>query len=338
MLANPLGIDSLSVQVTLNGLTATARRDGELVSITREIAPPGINAQRISALERLAGSSRSGLTPQPACRRARRHRGRPAAPLDTDGRRSRSAWPPAPSPTSTAATCWARRWPSPPAPPARRCAPCCFAAHRNQYAVTALCAVVTAGLYCGLIVEPRRRRLRAGPCGGLHLLGAVPGARLPTGRGLARPRPAPARGRSQPALLCRHDPARRGLRPFRRRRPRRSRRHAAGGAVLYRRCHDAGVARAGEPARRFRLRRALQQLAAHRAGRRRPVAGRQRPAAGAARSSAWRSRPRLSAARSRSGCWPRWRGPPGGAAHRADGAQHHHHDARSSMPFRPSSC
>ncbi len=63
-LARRLGIESLSVQIALDGMTATARRDGELVTITREIGPPGINAWRISALEKLARETDTGLTPQ----------------------------------------------------------------------------------------------------------------------------------------------------------------------------------------------------------------------------------------------------------------------------------
>lgn len=63
-LARRLGIESLSVQIALDGMTATARRDGELVTITREIGPPGINAWRISALEKLARETGTGLTPQ----------------------------------------------------------------------------------------------------------------------------------------------------------------------------------------------------------------------------------------------------------------------------------
>ena len=47
----------------------------------------------------------------------------------------------------------------------------------------------------------RRARLRARPCGGLHLVGAVPGAGLPAGRGPARPRAAPDDGRHRPAVL-----------------------------------------------------------------------------------------------------------------------------------------
>jgi len=167
VLANPLGLDSLSVQVALNGLTATARRDGELVSITREIGPPGINAQRISALERLAGSSRSGLTPHQL-----------AAELDAI-----EAAPPLSSIATVAIAIGlasgafsylnggdmlgtAVAVAAGAAGQALRAL--LFRSHRNQYAVTALCAVVTAGLYCGLIMS-----LAAGGFGPGHAAGFI---------------------------------------------------------------------------------------------------------------------------------------------------------------------
>jgi uncharacterized membrane protein YjjP (DUF1212 family) len=61
-LAGRLGIENLAVQIALNGITASARRGGDLVTITCEVGPPGINAWRIAALERLARRDDSGLT------------------------------------------------------------------------------------------------------------------------------------------------------------------------------------------------------------------------------------------------------------------------------------
>ncbi len=63
-LADRLGIESLSLQIALDGMTATARKGGELVTITCEIGTPGINAWRISALEELAREGGAGVTPQ----------------------------------------------------------------------------------------------------------------------------------------------------------------------------------------------------------------------------------------------------------------------------------
>lgn len=61
-LAHRLSIEGLAVQIALNGMTASARKGGELVTITCEIGPPGINAWRIAALEKLAHQSNGGLT------------------------------------------------------------------------------------------------------------------------------------------------------------------------------------------------------------------------------------------------------------------------------------
>ena len=63
MLATNMGIDSLALHVTIGGMTATVRRDGEFETMAIEIAPLGINASRIGALERLARASGPGLTP-----------------------------------------------------------------------------------------------------------------------------------------------------------------------------------------------------------------------------------------------------------------------------------
>ncbi len=62
MLAANMGIDSLALHVTIDGMTATVRRGPETVTTAIEIAPLGINASRIGALERLARDSRPGLT------------------------------------------------------------------------------------------------------------------------------------------------------------------------------------------------------------------------------------------------------------------------------------
>ena len=62
-LSNRLGIEALAVQISLNGLTASARQGGDLVTITCEVGPPGINAWRVATLERLAHEGSGGLTP-----------------------------------------------------------------------------------------------------------------------------------------------------------------------------------------------------------------------------------------------------------------------------------
>src|SRR5258707_10543615 len=64
MLATNMGIESLSLHITINGMTATVRRNGEQVTLANEVSPPGINAWRIGALERLARTRRPDLAPK----------------------------------------------------------------------------------------------------------------------------------------------------------------------------------------------------------------------------------------------------------------------------------
>lgn len=57
-----MGIDALAVHVSVGAMTATARRGGELITLASEVAPLGVNAWRIGALERLARSVSSGIS------------------------------------------------------------------------------------------------------------------------------------------------------------------------------------------------------------------------------------------------------------------------------------
>jgi uncharacterized membrane protein YjjP (DUF1212 family) len=152
LLARNMGIDSLSLLVTLNGMTATVRRGEEQATLAREVAPLGINAWRIAALERLSRLRQAGLTPR-----------------DLNGQLDAIEATPALRPALVVAI-------------AVGLASGCFSylnggdalgtvaaviagglgqalrallfsRHRNQYAVTALCAVFTAGLYCALIAS-----------------------------------------------------------------------------------------------------------------------------------------------------------------------------------------
>lgn len=58
-----MGFDELSVRVALGGITASARRSAERATLMREVAPPGIDAWRLGALERLAREAQPGMTP-----------------------------------------------------------------------------------------------------------------------------------------------------------------------------------------------------------------------------------------------------------------------------------
>jgi uncharacterized membrane protein YjjP (DUF1212 family) len=64
MLAKALGIEQLAVHMIIGSITATARAGSETVTLTREVAPLGVDASRIATLERLARTSKPGLTPQ----------------------------------------------------------------------------------------------------------------------------------------------------------------------------------------------------------------------------------------------------------------------------------
>lgn len=61
-IASAMGIDALAVHITLGGMTATARSGGEQTTLANEIAPPGINARRIGALEHLARTVERGVS------------------------------------------------------------------------------------------------------------------------------------------------------------------------------------------------------------------------------------------------------------------------------------
>ena len=62
LLATSLGLSRLAVHIAIGGMTATASAGTDTVTLAREIAPLGVDASRIAALERLARSSKPGLT------------------------------------------------------------------------------------------------------------------------------------------------------------------------------------------------------------------------------------------------------------------------------------
>src|ERR1700738_1219544 len=102
MLATSMGIERLSLHITINGMTATVRHKGEQVTLASEVSPPGINAWRIGALERLPPPPAPPPAP-PARRRTWPPTSTPSKPPHRSIRSSRSpprwAWPPAPFPT-----------------------------------------------------------------------------------------------------------------------------------------------------------------------------------------------------------------------------------------------
>lgn len=151
-LAGHLGVGSLSVQIALDGMTATARRGGELVTIASEIGPPGINAWRISALERLARESGAGLTARTLADKLDAIEAAPplrsiATVAIAIGLASGAfSYLNGGDSLGTAMAVVAGGF-------GQALRALLFRRHRNQYAVTALSAVVTAGLYCAGIAS-----------------------------------------------------------------------------------------------------------------------------------------------------------------------------------------
>jgi uncharacterized membrane protein YjjP (DUF1212 family) len=64
LLASSLGVEQFALHITVRGMTATARRDSECVTLASEVGSLGIDAWRLGELERLAHDSRPGLTPE----------------------------------------------------------------------------------------------------------------------------------------------------------------------------------------------------------------------------------------------------------------------------------
>ena len=326
-LAGNMGIENLSLQVTLDAMSATIRRQGETATLTCDVGAPGINAARIGALERLAEASTPGLTPDALGQALDRiERGSPLHALPTVaiaiGLASGAfSYLNGGDLLATGAAVVAGAV-------GQAGRGLMFRHQLNQYAVTAVCAVIASGLYCLIVFGLAGQRLLRPARRGLHLLGAFPGAGLSAGRLAARSCAAPDPGRRRAALLRHHDPAGRRLRPVGRGGRRRPDGRIGTRCGCRHGCDDRRVARGGELRRRLRLRAPLQQPPSNGADRRSAVADRQRAAAGAARSRPdpagrdLRGRPgRRPAGVAGKALAPR-------AAHLLHRARHHHHDAR----------
>lgn len=85
LMARKMELDAVSVNLSLDSITANVGRAGEWTTILREIGPPGINASRIVELEQLAKTvepNKRRATSQPGLRKSRRRRpGIPACRL-----------------------------------------------------------------------------------------------------------------------------------------------------------------------------------------------------------------------------------------------------------------
>ncbi|MGZ3339287.1 MAG: threonine/serine ThrE exporter family protein [Reyranella sp.] len=176
MLATSMGIESLSLHITIGGMTATVRRNSEQVTLASEVSPPGINAWRIGALERLARTRRPDLAPKDL-----------AADLDAI-----EAVPPIHSIITVAAAmglasgAFSYLNDSDMLGTGAAIAAGClgqaarmlmFRRHLNQYAVTALCAVLASGAYCLIVAGISGQGFRPSDAGGFisSVLFLVPG-------------------------------------------------------------------------------------------------------------------------------------------------------------------
>jgi uncharacterized membrane protein YjjP (DUF1212 family) len=63
-LATAMRVESLAVHISLGAMTVTGRRGGHPVTIATEVAPLGINSWRIGALAKLAETAEPGVSPQ----------------------------------------------------------------------------------------------------------------------------------------------------------------------------------------------------------------------------------------------------------------------------------
>jgi len=151
MLATSMGLESLSLHITLDGMAATVWQDGRSATLTRHVAPPGVDAARIGALEQLAFTSQSGLTPQALSRSLDAIEGAPplhsiATVAIAIGLASGAfSYLNGGDMLGTAAAMVAGA--------AGQAARALLFRHRlNQYAVTAFCALLASGLYCLIVI------------------------------------------------------------------------------------------------------------------------------------------------------------------------------------------
>jgi uncharacterized membrane protein YjjP (DUF1212 family) len=63
VIARKMGFDAVSIAVSMDNISASARRSGEWGSTMREIGAPGVNASRIAELEQLAKALGPGSAP-----------------------------------------------------------------------------------------------------------------------------------------------------------------------------------------------------------------------------------------------------------------------------------
>lgn len=150
-LAGSMGIENLSLQVTLDAMSATVRRDGETATLTCDVGAPGINAARIGALERLAEASQPGLTVQALTQeldtieKAPGLHALPTVAIAIGLASAAFSYLNGGDLLATGAAAIAGAT-------GQAVRALSFRRKLNQYAVTAVCAVVASGLYCLIVL------------------------------------------------------------------------------------------------------------------------------------------------------------------------------------------
>jgi uncharacterized membrane protein YjjP (DUF1212 family) len=203
VIASGLGFEWLSVQLGARNLVASACRNGETATLVRDVEIPSVNTERIGALEGLARNVSDMSSSAFAAKLAAIESVRPRYSIvQTAG--------------AVAVACGAFAflnggvWPE--------VAACAIGGgigqgvrsflnrrHFNQYAVTALTALVASGVYwvASAVGNPCWLRRRPQQCR-THIVGAIPGARFSTRNRLARPVTARDRCCNLATRIC-HD-------------------------------------------------------------------------------------------------------------------------------------
>lgn len=149
-LAGHMGIESLSLQVTIDAMAATVRRDGQAATLTCDVGAPGINAARIGALERLAAASAPGLTAQALARdldaieKVGPLHALPTVAIAIGLASGAFSYLNGGDLLATGAAMIAGAT-------GQAARALLFRRSLNQYVVTAFCAVVASGLYCAMV-------------------------------------------------------------------------------------------------------------------------------------------------------------------------------------------
>ncbi|MFO0815755.1 MAG: threonine/serine exporter family protein [Gemmatales bacterium] len=151
ILAARLGLEGISVQLSLNTIVASSWRQGEILTLVREVGPSGVNAQRLAMLSELTHDVSAPLSDQELSTKLTAIETQPhqysilqtgAAVGVACGAFAALNGGMGLEVLSAGIGGWA----------GQSLRSLLLRRHWNQYAVTALCAVTASGLYCVLAV------------------------------------------------------------------------------------------------------------------------------------------------------------------------------------------